>query len=142
MRFAPGLVLLSCLVATSCGAASSREAAEDTVAVPAPPIEAINEPATDEVDYLWSEPDDSGSGHTSDAQDTVRVTTSWSLCFDDEPAEEADEPCEPSPEDIEKLRRSNEEFELAIRPVKCSETRRIALLRLTSRVPSSQVFIV
>lgn len=142
MRFAPGLVLLSCLVATSCGAASSREAAEDTVAVHAPPIEAINEPATDEVDYLWSKPDDSGTGHTSDAQATVRIGTSWSLCFDDEPDEEADEPCEPSPEDIEKLRRSNEEFEQAIRPGKGSEARRIARLRLTSRRPKSQVFLI
>ena len=68
MRFAPILALLSCLVASSCGAASTQQAADETAVVAAPPIETIDEPAHPGIAYLCRE------------------------------AYEADEPCEPSPE--------------------------------------------
>lgn len=68
MRFALILALLSCLVASSCGAASTQQAADETAVVAAPPIETIDE---------WAHP---GFAY---------------LCRE---AFEADEPCEPSPE--------------------------------------------
>lgn len=130
MRFAPLLALLSCLVTCSCGAASTQQAGSKSSAVPAPPIEAIDEPAADDVEFLWSSPSE------------VAVTTHF-FCLDGEPSEtDDDEPCEPSPEQIEKLRRLGEEIEQAIRPARDSEPRKIARLRLAARGPRSQAFLI
>jgi len=52
MRFAPILALLSCLVASSCGAASTQQAADETAVVAAPPIETIDEPAPPHFAYF------------------------------------------------------------------------------------------
>ena len=52
MRFALILALLSCLVASSCGAASTQQAADETAVVAAPPIETIDGPAWPGVAYL------------------------------------------------------------------------------------------
>lgn len=130
MRFAPLLVLLSCLVTSSCGAASTQQASEKSSAVPAPSIEAIDEPAGEDVEYLLrSSPSD------------VAVATHF-FCLDGEPDEADNEPCEPSPEEIEKLRRIGEESEHAIRPAQDSQPRKIARLRLSARGPKSQVFLI
>jgi hypothetical protein len=102
-----------------------------TSAVPAPPIEAIDEPAPDDVEDLWS---------TSPSE--VAVGTHF-FCIDGEPYEtNENEPCEPSPEEIEKLRNIGEQFEQAIRSARGSEPRKIARLRLTERGPRSQAFLI
>jgi len=130
MRFAAVLALLSCLVATACGAASTQQAADKTEAVSAPPIEAIDEPARDDVADLWASEDD-GSGSYAQSY----------ICLGDE-STEADEPCKPSPEEIEDLRRIGENAERALMPAEGSEPRKIARLRLTARGPRSRAFLI
>jgi hypothetical protein len=129
MRFARSIALLSCLlVCCSCGAASPQEAAEESSAVPGPPIEAIDEPSTE--DFWWSPRDDANSstGHVY-------------LCVDGDPGNN-DEPCEPSPADIEELRRVHEALKEATKPAKGAEPRAIARLRLTGRRPESEALVV
>jgi hypothetical protein len=129
MRFTPLLALLSCLVTCSCGAASTQEGGEKSPAVTAPAIEAIDEPASEDVEYLWSRPSE------------VAVATHF-LCLDGESYETDDEPCEPSREEIEELRHMGEKIEQAIRPAQDSEPRKIARLLLTARRPKSQAFLI
>jgi hypothetical protein len=128
MRFAAVLALASCLVATGCGAGSRQQAAEKTEAVSAPPIEAIDEPARDDVADLWASEDDGSYGHSY-------------ICLGDE-STEADEPCKLSPGEIEDLRRIGEKVEQALKPAEGSEPRKIARLRLTARGPKSRAFLI
>ena len=130
MRFAPFLALLCCLGTCSCGAASTQQAGEKSSAVPGPPIESIDEPASDDVEYLWSSP-------------SSEAATTHFLCLSDDPDEiDDDVPCEPSPEQIEEARQKAEEGERAIQPAQGSEPRKIARLRLTARGPKSQAFLI
>lgn len=129
MRLGRVVALLGCLVVcTSCGAASSQDAAEGTLSVPAPPIEAIDEPVGAEVARIWATDDDGSYMHSY-------------LCLGDDTTE-PEEPCEPSSEEIEELRRMREEIEEALRPAETSEPRKIARLRLTDRGPKSQAFVI
>jgi hypothetical protein len=128
MRFASVLALLSCFAATACGTASTQQAADKTEAVSAPPVEAIDEPARDDVAYLWTHEDYGSYAHTY-------------FCLSDS-STESDDACKMSPKDAEKLRRIGEAFERALRPAEGSEPRRIARLRLRARGPKSQAFLI
>jgi hypothetical protein len=129
MRFTRIPALLSCLLATACGAESTqRQAAEQTAAATAPPIEAIDEPARDEVAYLWETRDDGSYVHSY-------------FCVGGS-STESDEKCEISTEEREELRRIGEKIEQAIRPAEKSEPRKIARLPLTARGPKTQAFLI
>jgi len=130
VRFTPLLTLLSCLVTCSCGAADTQQAGEKSSAVPGPSIEAIDEPASDDVEYLLSSPSD-------------EAASTHFLCLDGDPDEPDDDaPCEPSPEQIEEFRQKAEEGGRAIQPAQDSEPRKIASLQLTARGSKSQAFLI
>ena len=90
-----------------------------------PAIEAIDEPASI---GLEMPPDDAAS-------------SSAYMCLGDE-EETAPEDCKPTPDEAEKFRRIEEEFERAVKPAKGTEPRAIARLRLPARAPTARTRLV
>jgi hypothetical protein len=119
------LILCSVLVLSACGSSkSSRPAAEPRSTTPAA-IEAIDEPPSV---GLEMPPDDAGSRSTD-------------LCLGDE-GETTPEDCKLTPDQAEKFRRMEEEFEQAVKPAKGTEPRAIAQLRLPARGPSARARLI
>jgi hypothetical protein len=113
------LILCSVLALSACGSSSKSSQPTDTqpsARVP-PEIEAIDEPAPDA--GFKMPPDGVGSSST--------------LCLGD---------CKPTPDQAEKFRRLEEEFEQAVQPAKGTEPRAIARLRLTARGPTARARLV
>jgi hypothetical protein len=114
------------LALSACGSSKGSQPAEEQQAAAAPPaIEAIDEPAPEA--GLEMPPDDVGSSSTY-------------FCSGQEGINPAD--CKPTPDQAEKLRRMDEEFEQAAKPAKGTEPRAIARLRLTARGPTASARLI
>jgi hypothetical protein len=120
------LILCSVLVLSACGSSSkSSQPVEKPQSTTPAAIEAIDEPPSV---GLEMPPEDAGSSSTY-------------LCLGDE-GETTAEDCKPTPDQAEKFRRMEEEFEQAVKPAKGTEPRAIAQLRLPARGPTAHARLV
>jgi hypothetical protein len=121
------LILCSVLALSACGSSKSSQPAEKPQSTTPAAIEAIDEPASV---GLEMPPDDAGSSSTY-------------LCLGDEGETTATpEDCKPTPDQAEKFRRMEEEFEQAVKPAKGTEPRAVAQLRLPARGPSARARLI
>ena len=129
MTLARALTLIcSVLAVSACGSARSEQSADPgpVTHLPAPQIEAIDEPFTD---LWWLDMGDRGaSGSTY-------------ICAQEDSERTPDQDC-PTPELEEQLRRQEEELKQATTPAKGSEPRAIARLRLDRRAPGSRLDLI
>ena len=123
------LILCSVLALSACGSSSKTSQPADTqpAANVPPAIEAIDEPAPDA--GFEMPPDDVGSSSTY-------------FCLGEGSTTVPEEDCKPTPDQAEKFRRMEEEFEQAVQPTKGTEPRAIARLRLTARAPDARARLV
>ena len=128
------LILCSVLALSACGSSSKSSQPAETqpadtqpsIRVP-PAIEAIDEPAQD-----------AGFKMPPDDMDSSTIY----LCSGEGSTTVPDEDCKPSPDQAEKFRRVEEEFEQAVQPAKGTEPRAIARLRLTARGPTARARLI
>ena len=143
------IVICGVLALSACGSATSEPSADNprAASLPSPAIEAIDEPS------------ESWSGLEVDP-DVAKITTSWSLCFDDNGTTSGESDCSSSatvclddkgttsggecdaPATAERAQREAEEFFRAVTPTKGSEARAIARLPLPDRGPSSHADLI
>jgi hypothetical protein len=116
------------LALAGCGSSNSAETTTETLAATPPAVQAIDEPASVALEMPPAE----------------ASSSSTYLClgrFGDE-GKTTPEDCKPSPDEAEKFRRLEEEFEQAVQPANGAEPRAIAQLRLTARGPSARARLV
>jgi hypothetical protein len=118
------ILVCSALALSACGSTRSAQPADsgEKAILPSPPIEAIDEPAPS----VWP----------VDASDAA-MTTTWTLCFQEEAA--TDQDCEPTPE---RLGRGEGELEGTTVPLKSSEASAIARLRLQHRGANARLRLI
>jgi hypothetical protein len=122
------IVLSAVLALSACGSKNgSQPAGEQEPTAAAPAIEAIDEPAS----VLEMPPADA-------------VSSSTYLCVgrSGDEGKTTPEDCKPTPDEAEKFRRKEEEFEQAVKPAKGTEPRSIARLQLPVRGPNARVRLV
>lgn len=126
----PRAFLLVCgvLAFSACGSGStSSKPADENQTAPAPPIEAIDEPAPDT--GFPMPPDDASSSQTY-------------FCLGNESTTVPERTCKPTREQAEKLHRLRREIEEAVKPAEDSEPRAIARLPLKDRGKNAQVRLI
>jgi len=121
------VLLCSILAAPACGSTTSASPADNGKPTPAPPIEAIDEPAPDAgVGFQMSFGDE-------DSSDLY-------LCG--QRGASGPEECKPTADQVERAQRMAAELEQAVKPATGTEPRAIALLPLSRRGPNARARIV